>query len=134
MDNSRLMIDQMMDDSKYFFVRGQKHAYLGEDDPVFQASEPVPRKPLQGGKCQCCRQVFKNVKSVGYCEFCGQGVCRGCLVKQRPFNVQIVNLDNVTNNSKDVRVRGTICQVCDRKHYIKDLLHSTLDTIETNVT
>ncbi|TNV86584.1 hypothetical protein FGO68_gene4939 [Halteria grandinella] len=126
---SRLMIDQMLDDFKTFLIKGRKHEYQGEQDPIFSLSKPVPhRTKASSGACMCCSQAFKNLKAVAYCEFCGWHVCRACLVKQRPFPMQGDNVKEV------VKQRGTICMVCDRKHYIKDSLQATLDTIEANQT
>jgi hypothetical protein len=39
-----------------------------------------------------------------------------------------------TDNPKYAQLKGSICLVCDRKHYIRDLLQSTLNTIESNQT
>jgi hypothetical protein len=103
----------MMDDSKTFLIKGRKHEYQGEGDPIFRQCAPVPhRTKASSGACMCCSQAFKNLKAVAYCEFCGWHVCRACLVKQRPY----------PSEKEGAKVRGTICMVCDRKHYIKDLL------------
>ncbi len=34
-DPSKLMIEEMLEDSKYFFVKGKSHEFIGNKDPIF---------------------------------------------------------------------------------------------------
>ena len=53
-------------------------------------------------------------------EFCGCPVCKICIVKTRPFPEAINHSgDNASESS-----RGSVCKVCDRKFYVRDLFKS----------
>lgn len=52
---------------------------------------------------------------LAFSDFCGLSVCALCLTKTKPYPCRNENNKN----------RGTICKVCDRKFFIRDMLKDT---------
>ena len=80
--------------------------------------------------------IGKSSKSdIIFSDFCGTQVCKLCLVKSRPFRPN-QNLNQSTystkSNKHEVAEKGMICIVCDRKHYIRNMLNASMEAIETN--
>ena len=52
---SKLMIEEMLQDSRYFLVRGRKYEFLGNRDPIFSLTQAAPRKPPNASNtCPLC--------------------------------------------------------------------------------
>lgn len=60
------MLEQMMEESKHFLVRGKKHPYLGDEDPVFTRINSAAPNSNGAATCHCCSKPFKNLKAVCY--------------------------------------------------------------------
>jgi len=105
-------------------VIDRKRYNFEDNDPIFFRDKAAPALSLdqQGfNKCQCCDSPFKNVKLVHYCQFCGHPYCKLCLVKTMPF----------PQNNSDLKNRGDICKVCDRKFYIRLMVQGSKTKIES---
>jgi len=53
-------------------------------------------------------------------EFCGGPYCKTCIIKTRPF----------PRNNPEYKNRGSICKICDRKFYVKDMVKASKERIE----
>jgi len=52
---SKLMIEEMMEDSRYFLVKGRRHEFLGNRDPIFSLTQAAPHKPPNpSSTCPLC--------------------------------------------------------------------------------
>ena len=80
------MIAVMLADSKFFKIADGTFEF-NDQDPIFTLEKPTLKKEfmMEKGMCTSCQSLFKSVKAVSYCDFCGCPVCKTCLVKQRPL-------------------------------------------------
>ena len=55
-DSSKLAVEEMLENSRFFIVKNRKHEFLGESDPVYSLSQPVPHQKdsLSKGLCTVC--------------------------------------------------------------------------------
>ena len=60
-----------------------------------------------------------------YCTYCGLSNCKDCSKKTRIYPQ--CEVDHETGKRKE---RGTICKLCDRKFFIKDIVQNTSKQIE----
>lgn len=114
----------METDNKFFYVNNQKYTYL-DKDPIFDLEGPVNKKydfSSGNGKCNVCSDTFKDSKEIQYCTFCGNGCCKTCRNKERPFPKK--NLGH--------SARGEICLVCDRKFFVREMIKTSTVDIENN--
>ena len=57
-------------------------------------------------------------------EFCGLPNCKPCIVKTRPF----------PKSNDDYKNRGSVCKVCDRKFYVKEMVKTSKTKIQAQST
>ena len=89
-----------------------------ERDPIFLLAKQNSNltKTPECGSCQ--KVVFKKDKEIIYCQFCGVSNCGNCAYKERPFLKARIQADGK-------KPRGKICKLCDRKFFVKQLIHET---------
>lgn len=126
-DESKLYADikKLMDDSSWFMF-GKIKSDWNVKDPIFFRDGPISAQEYKKIKrCVSCRIDFKTTKEMVFCTFCGRSACEKCTKKTRLFPESYK--DPATGKPTK---RDTICKLCDRKFFIRELVNDTLLTIE----
>ena len=117
-------IEVLLQQSRRFMV-GHVEFTFDNDEPIFFRAGPnLSQKSIK--KCPSCRHPFKNKNEMVYCTYCGLSNCKPCATKTRIYpNSQV---DHETGKRTE---RGTICKLCDRKFFIKDIVRASSKEIAT---
>ena len=114
-------IDQMMKRSQKFYieigdfslenqVKTLEFTYNRNDEIFNLAEANSAAANKQKGDCNCCEVKYKKISDAKYCDFCALAFCFRCRAKTRVFPMC---------NDKS---QGSICKICDRKFYIRDII------------
>ena len=81
--------------------------------------------------CNSCGKPWKDTKELkdSHCHFCGKSSCKLCMTKSRNFKHKRGGERQLDKSGREVRLRGQICKLCDRKFLTKDIVQKTLKEI-----
>ena len=74
--------------------------------------------------CNSCGKKWVSAKDLkdSHCHFCGKSSCKACMTKQRNFKGKRGGDRQLDKSGREVKLRGSICKLCDRKFLIKDIV------------
>ena len=124
--------DVLLEASRRFCIGNREHIFEEEESIFFMEGPINPRNHHNTPEgCYSCGDRWKNTKDLenSHCTFCGNSNCKNCLKKSRNFQCKKMGDQCLSECSKEVKVRGTICKLCDRKFLIKEMVHKTLEEI-----
>ena len=116
-------IEQLLQQSRKFYI-GENDFAFDNDEPIFFRAGPYEiQKSIK--KCPSCKEPFKSQKEMVYCTYCGLSNCKACTQKTRIYPNSQVDESGVRTS------RGTICKLCDRKFFIKNIVRASSKEIAT---
>ena len=76
--------------------------------------------------CNTCAAPWTKLSDLqnSHCNFCGISNCKNCIKKQRNFRVDR-RQSMMGQVGVAVAERGKICKICDRKFFIKSMVHES---------
>ena len=107
------------------FVIGQREYLFDEMENIFFMDKAINQREMKNTpSCNTCEHAWKNQKELqnSHCHFCGRSNCKECLKKTRLFRAK--------KETGEERLRGRICKLCDRKFFIKDMVHESSNQIK----
>ena len=113
-------VNELIEASRVFVIGNKEHIF-DEMENIFFMDRPIPQRDYKNTpSCNTCEHPWKNQKELtnSHCEFCGKSSCKNCLKKTRLFR-------QVKTPCSDKTKRGRICKLCDRKFFIKDMIHDS---------
>ena len=124
-------VEELLEASRRFKI-GNREYDFNESESIFfmtKAIDPSNYHNTPDG-CHTCGANWKKTTDLqgSHCHFCGISNCKKCLVKTRPFKHSEAQIE-VDKSGREVRRRGTICRLCDRKFIIKDTVNGSLKEI-----
>jgi hypothetical protein len=129
--------DALLEASRRFCIGNREHIF-DEEESIFFMEGPInPRMNHNTPEgCYSCGDRWKNTKDLenSHCTFCGNSNCKNCIKKTRNFQCKNLGERHLSEGCKDVKQRGTICKLCDRKFLIKEMVHKKLEEISSHNT
>jgi len=84
--------------------------------------------------CNTCAAPWVKTTDLlnSHCHFCGVSNCKNCMKKQRNFRVEDVRKSTLVQSKKGEYMpeRGKICKICDRKFFIRGVVHESTMMIQ----
>ena len=121
-------LDLLISASRTFFIKKLQFEFVG-NDKIFHISRAQEGTRLLK-RCMPCDFVFTDKKQMVFCQFCGLSACQECTKKTRIFPGQVMGNSTRETVKEDKRERGTICKLCDRKFFIKEMMTKSMKDIE----
>ena len=143
MDNSRLQdsaighplnkVDVLVETSRTFCI-GEKQYEFVETESIFFMEGPLnPRNYHNTPEgCHTCGDPWKKASDLqnSHCQFCGNSNCKQCLKKTRPFKSS--GKRELDKSGREIKERGSICLLCDRKFLVKGMVQDSLEEISAH--
>ena len=130
-------VDALMDASRNFMI-GDLEFVFDESESIFTLEGPInPRNYHNTPEgCHTCQEKWKKATDLkgSHCHFCGMSNCKNCMKKTRKFcarkSRRTNSVSNLNGSKKETPPeRGSICKLCDRKFFIKDMVKGTFKEI-----
>mmetsp|Transcript_24448 Transcript_24448/g.32754 ORF Transcript_24448/g.32754 Transcript_24448/m.32754 type:complete len:172 (-) Transcript_24448:957-1472(-) len=130
--NPRDKIDDLLEASRRFMI-GDREYTFNESESIFFITKAIDPRNYHNTPdgCNTCGEKWKKATDLqgSHCHFCGKSSCKVCLTKTRPFKVNDNAPIELNKSGRQVRPRGSICKLCNRKFIIKEMVAGSLDQI-----
>ena len=117
-------VDALLEASRKFCI-GNREYLFDEDEAIFFMDAPINSSLRHNTpSCNSCGENWKSDRDLkdSHCHFCGLSNCKKCLVKTRNFQPKQTGTPQLDKKGQEIRNRGTICKLCDRKFLVKEMV------------
>lgn len=128
-------IDVLLESSRKFSI-GDREYIFDEEESIFFMEGPINPRAYHNTSegCNTCAVPWKKASDLvnSHCTFCGMSSCKSCMTKSRCFQPDKSGQKELDKSGREIKIRGTICKLCDRKFLVKEMIHTTLTEITTH--